>query len=145
MNDVVENGPSRGAWPVEPGESHDEFFELCALSTTDLLSAPERRRLEEHLRHCLACREVHAQYQAMVDAGIPGAVLGGEGDQAKKPPSEWSVEAVEARLFARLDREEQATQSAGGGPVSTLPSISDSAPTRIPRREPVEALWRQMW
>jgi hypothetical protein len=144
MSDVVENGPSRGAWPVEPGESHDEFFELCALSTTGLLSAPERRRLEEHLRHCLACREVHAQYQAMVDAGIPGAVLGGEGNQAQQPLSEWSVEAVEAKLFAQLDREEQATQSAEG-PVPTLPSISDSVPSRSPHREPVDALWRQMW
>ena len=35
MSDVVKNDPQSGEWLLEPGESHDEFLELSALSTSE--------------------------------------------------------------------------------------------------------------
>jgi anti-sigma factor RsiW len=98
---MVENGSSGGARPLLPSESHDEFLELCALATTELLSAQERCRLEEHLRDCPTCREAFAQYQALVDTGIPAVGVERHADHVAKSGPGWSLDEAEAALFAR--------------------------------------------
>lgn len=50
---------------------HDEFIELCALSTSGELSTEEQRRLEDHLVVCPHCREAKREFEAVVDVGIP--------------------------------------------------------------------------
>ena len=50
---------------------HDEFLELCALSTSGELSNEEQRRLEEHLAVCPQCREAKREFEAVVDVGVP--------------------------------------------------------------------------
>jgi anti-sigma factor RsiW len=52
-------------------EPHDEFFELCALSTSGELSAEERRKLEAHLAGCAECRQAVQEFEAAVDVGVP--------------------------------------------------------------------------
>jgi hypothetical protein len=52
-------------------EPHDEFFELCALSTSGELSAEERRKLEAHLAECAECRQALQEFEAAVDVGVP--------------------------------------------------------------------------
>jgi hypothetical protein len=39
-----------------PADPHQEFQELCALSTTRELTVEEWARLIEHLAHCDSCR-----------------------------------------------------------------------------------------
>ena len=145
---MVENGPSGGARPLLPGESHDEFLELCALSTVSVLGAQEHRRLEEHLRDCPSCREVHAQYQALVDSGVPAAAASADSDPAKQPVPGWTLKEAEASLFAHLRHEE--------GEPADRPNDADlsnrqrePAPFPSPRRtapdESGESLWRQVW
>jgi hypothetical protein len=72
---MVENGSIGGARPLPPhefqNEPHDEFLELCAIATTGSLGAEERRRLDEHLKNCAACREALAQYEAVIAGAIP--------------------------------------------------------------------------
>lgn len=138
MSDLVENGGSGGSWPLQSGESHDEYFELCALSTTNLLSAQERRRLEEHLRECPECREIHAQYQAMVDAGLPSAVLGRE-EASGSAPERW-LEEAEAKLFARLEEQQNGEQVENRRRL-----VGSATPDPHSRRVPTDAVWRQMW
>ncbi len=106
MSNMAENGSGKSAWSSPSSESHEEFLELCALATTELLSAQERGRLEDHLRHCASCREMHAQYQTLVGAGIPVASVNPDGEYPVPSTSDWSIEAAEAALFARLDREQ---------------------------------------
>jgi anti-sigma factor RsiW len=52
-------------------EPHDEFLELCAVSTSGELSAEERRKLEVHLAGCAECRQALREFEAAVDVGVP--------------------------------------------------------------------------
>src|ERR1700693_1184435 len=52
-------------------ERHDEFLELCAVSTSGELSGQERRKLEAHLAGCAECRQALKEFEAAVDVGVP--------------------------------------------------------------------------
>jgi len=50
---------------------HEEFLELCAVSTTGELSDDERRKLQEHIATCSECRRALSEFEAVVDVGAP--------------------------------------------------------------------------
>ena len=50
---------------------HDEFLELCALSTSGELSDQEQAKLRAHLAGCAGCREALQEFEAAVDVGVP--------------------------------------------------------------------------
>jgi hypothetical protein len=52
-------------------EPHDEFIELCAVSTSGELSEYEKRKLEAHLAGCAECRQALQEFEAAVDMGVP--------------------------------------------------------------------------
>jgi DNA repair exonuclease SbcCD ATPase subunit len=52
-------------------EPHDEFLELCALSTAGELSDEEQSKLEAHLAGCAECRQALQEFEAAVDVGVP--------------------------------------------------------------------------
>ena len=52
-------------------EPHDEFLELCALSTSGDLTEEERKELEAHLAECTECRVALREFEAAVDVGVP--------------------------------------------------------------------------
>lgn len=52
-------------------ESHDEFLELCAVSTSGELSDEEQRKLDAHLAGCAECRQALQEFEAAVDVGVP--------------------------------------------------------------------------
>ncbi len=52
-------------------ESHNEFLELCAVSTSGELSEQERKKLEAHLAGCAECRQALKEFEAAVDVGVP--------------------------------------------------------------------------
>jgi hypothetical protein len=85
--------------------SHDHYSELCALSTSGVLSAEEWKELTEHLSHCPACTRLKEQYEQIVAGTLPKfAPELGEEDQGDTPSS-WSLDQAEASLMAALDRE----------------------------------------
>jgi hypothetical protein len=116
---------------------HDEFLELCAISTSGELTREEQRRLREHLAVCPSCRKAMKEYEAVVSETIPALALHPE--CVESDPS-WSPEQTEAALFERLtleeelgtDREEadQNSVSKALGRVSLPPS---------------QANWRNVW
>jgi hypothetical protein len=52
-------------------ESHEEFHELCALSTSSELSQEEQERLDEHLAACSECRKALNEFEAAANIGVP--------------------------------------------------------------------------
>jgi hypothetical protein len=51
--------------------SHDEFLELCAVSTSGDLGDEERKKLLDHLAVCLECRQALKEFEAVIDVGVP--------------------------------------------------------------------------
>ena len=49
---------------------HEEFLELCAISTTGELTEDEQRRLREHLAVCSECRQALTEFEAVADVGV---------------------------------------------------------------------------
>jgi len=50
---------------------HEEFLELCAVSTTGELSEEEQKRLQEHLAVCSECRQALQEFEGVADVGAP--------------------------------------------------------------------------
>lgn len=50
---------------------HDDFLELCAVSTTGELSEQERVTLREHLAGCSKCRQALTEFEAAARVGAP--------------------------------------------------------------------------
>ncbi len=50
---------------------HEEFLELCALSTSGELSVEERKNLQTHLAACADCRQALKEFEAAAVLGVP--------------------------------------------------------------------------
>lgn len=139
----MENGSSGGARPLPFSESHDEFLELCALSTANALSPEDRERLDRHLAGCSECRETLAQYQELIDAGIPAAALSGTRGESLDSDPDWSLEEAEARLLTHLEDERRPAGNDHPAPIP-VPSFDGLGPSRntLP---PLDSVWRHMW
>jgi hypothetical protein len=84
-------------------DPHQEFQELCALSTTGELTAEEWARLGEHLMGCDACREAQRQYERVVVTAIPVlAAESGADEDVESAPGSWSIEEAENNLMESL-------------------------------------------
>jgi hypothetical protein len=86
-----------------PPDPHEEFEELCALSTTGELTAEEWARLEQHLAHCDACRESQRLFEHVVAMAIPLMAEEGDAKQNHRSSSDsWSIKEAEAALMDSL-------------------------------------------
>jgi len=105
VSEIVHNGSSHGAWTL-PSNPHQEFEELCALSTTGELTAEEWARLSEHLAQCRACRKLKEQYERVAGSAMPAlaAEAAAEPDEGAVTDS-WSIEEAEATLMESLRAE----------------------------------------
>jgi hypothetical protein len=118
-------------------EPHNEFLELCAVSTSGQLTEQEQKKLQEHLAVCESCREILKQYESVVDQAIPAFVAkeAWNGLDAGQDWSEDQQRQAEQVLFKRLDRESKR-------------STSTNAVSTISRRLPPfssESTWRHVW
>jgi hypothetical protein len=119
-------------------EPHDEFLELCAVSTSGQLTEEEQKKLQEHLAVCQSCREALRQYEAVVGQAIP-AIAANEESESVEPGPSWSQEQAEKAFFKRLAHEEK-REPKNFGDASDLPSV----PHRLPRLSNGIA-WPQVW
>lgn len=116
---------------------HDEFLELCAISTSGELTGEEQMRLQEHLAVCPPCREVMKQYEAVVSKTIPA--LAPDPDNLESDPS-WSQDQAEAALFQRLALEDELGADRGG--------VGEDSASKHLGRVPLsasQATWRNVW
>ena len=68
---MIQGLPKLGARALSQSGPHDEFLELCAVSTSGELTDDEQKRLREHLAICASCREALRQYESIVSDVIP--------------------------------------------------------------------------
>jgi len=122
-------------------EPHDEFLELCAVSTSGQLTEEEHKRLQEHLAVCQPCREVLRQYEAVVAQAIPAIAANEEPDNPDNAESgpPWSQEEAEKAFFKRLAQGEKRDPK-NFRSASDLPT----SPHRVPPFSSGVA-WPQVW
>ena len=121
-------------------EPHDEFLELCAVSTSGQLSEEDQRRLQEHLVVCSSCREALQQYEAIIRHAIP-AMAAEETPENLEAGPRWSEKQAESALFDRIAREEG------------KPGIERNGPIQLHRQNSARrvlspasaAAWRSVW
>ena len=130
-----------GAGALSLTEPHNEFLELCAVSTSGQLTEEEQKRLQEHLAVCQSCRETLKQYGSVVDHAIPAIVADEASDDREAGPdwSEQQEQQAEQAFFKRLEREhrDEPKKSTGTYEVSTNPR-------RLPPFSS-ESTWRHVW
>jgi peptidoglycan hydrolase CwlO-like protein len=117
---------------------HDEFLELCAVSTSGQLTEEEQKRLREHLAVCQSCREALRQYEAVVGHAIPALAANDESEAAESGPS-WSQEEAEKAFFKRLAQADEPE-------TKNFRTASDLPPKRH-RLSPFSSslAWPQVW
>ncbi len=89
---------------------HDEFLELCAISTSGQLTEVERQHLEVHLSECTGCREAMRQYNAIVEEAIPAVASEYLKDEEAALDGSWSQNSAIANLLGRLARDEHSAE-----------------------------------
>jgi hypothetical protein len=96
---------------------HEEFLELCAVSTSGSLNEAERKKLNEHLATCAACREAAKEFENVIDNAIPALAeeLGPEftGEALKADPS-FDQQAAETSFLKRLSEEKKGLAGPSG-------------------------------
>ena len=117
---------------------HDEFLELCAVSTSGELTEEEQKRLEEHLAVCPSCREALRQYQSVVDQAIPAFAATEEPEKVEQDHS-WSQDRAEKALLDRIAREEKTPPNRTGNRNTSFDFAHRILPT------PSESTWRHVW
>jgi anti-sigma factor RsiW len=94
---------------------HEEFLELCAVSTSGDLSDEEHKKLHDHLAGCPECRETLKEFEAVADVGVPllsyelAPILSSDPNAA---PTETRETATARR--ARIDSETRREVPDGG-------------------------------
>jgi hypothetical protein len=105
VNSTVDNDSNQNVERIASDRCDGYFIELCALSTSDALTAEEWRQLELHLSICPSCRETKAQYEAVIATTLTAMAAEHaqlDDDHTSDP---WSVERAEASLMQRIERE----------------------------------------
>ena len=121
-------------------EPHDEFLELCAVSTSGQLSEEDQRRLQEHLVVCSSCREALQQYEAIIRHAIP-AIAAEETPENLEAGRAWSEKRAESALFERIAREEGKPGIERNGPIQ----IHRQTSARRVLSPASAAAWRSVW
>ena len=121
-------------------EPHDEFLELCAVSTSGQLTEEDQRRLQEHLVVCSSCREALQQYEAIIRHAIP-AMAADETPENLEAGPRWSEKRAESALFERIAREEGKPGIEQNGPIQI--HRQTSAPRVLSPAS--AAAWRSVW
>ena len=119
-----------------PSGPHDEFLELCAVSTSGQLSEEEQNRLQEHLAVCPACREALREYESVFNDAIPA--IGAEQSSHVDPGPGWSLPKAEKAFFDRLAKEDGRQQGV---------TKKNGVPSSFRRVLPIapESTWRHVW
>jgi hypothetical protein len=98
---MAERGDKREARKRSGLRPHEEFLELCAVSTSGDLSPEEQKKLQDHLATCAECRQTLREFEVVADVGVP--LLSSElATPSKEPRSAPEVEATLTQAPAQM-------------------------------------------
>jgi hypothetical protein len=95
---------------------HEEFLELCAVSTTGELSQDEQKELHEHLAICSECRKALQEFEAVADVGAPllsSALVKPDSPESASLPAKVGVNAAAGRQIADFESGSSALEQNG--------------------------------
>jgi hypothetical protein len=115
---------------------HEEFLELCALSTSGELTEEEGRKLAAHLAECAECREALQQFETVVDRALPAAAPELEPQTTESEPPSGALAGEKALLDRLTQRRKQGSDSLGD-PLAPLVR-EDKKLRRRPRLHTIE-------
>ena len=121
-------------------EPHDEFLELCALSTSGELTEEDRTKLDEHLLVCATCREAIKQYESLVAHAVP-AIAAEQTPRDIDPGPGWSQQRAVARFLNLLSEEEKREKKTN----ISEPESDSSSETRRAIPFAGGSTWRNVW
>jgi Putative zinc-finger len=119
---------------------HEEFLELCAVSTSGDLTEEEKTKLEKHLDGCPECREALKEFRAAASIGSPLFAAEASGAPPQKTET-WSVSAAEVKLREGVARQIGPTGTKSVGPVAAR---ADELPERNGKPRLSEH-WNTIW
>jgi hypothetical protein len=85
LNGMANSGGKQDAGESPEMGAHEEFLELCAVSTSGDLTEEEQKKLQAHLADCAECRQALREFEAAVDVGVPLLASKLAADPTKKP------------------------------------------------------------
>jgi len=80
-------------------DDHEQFLELCAISTTGELTEDERKKLELHLAACSTCRKAKREYEILAGTILPHIARMEEIEEDKE---QRGLSAAQRRLLQRI-------------------------------------------
>jgi hypothetical protein len=128
-----------GAGALSLTEPHNEFLELCAVSTSGQLTEEEQTKLQEHLVVCPSCREVLKQYEAVVNQAIPAIAADSDDLEADPDWSERQEQQAEQAFFKRLEQEQRVEPKQATSTADIFSNPHRPAPFSN------ESTWRHVW
>jgi hypothetical protein len=115
-------------------EPHDEFLELCALSTSGDLTEEEQKELQAHLSECKECRQALKEFETAVDVGVPllSAKLAGAPTEQSELGHSALVESASSKIPASDGGQREAcTPSDPGKRAFAFAHRNGHRPTRV--------------
>jgi signal transduction histidine kinase len=119
---------------------HEEFLELCAVSTSGNLTEEEQRTLREHLAVCCECRQALKEFEAVVDFGVPQL----SSELSGLSTEQISSRPIEAPEVAALERVPSAVQADGANSAEEGPRKGLAFARRNGHRQ-TRVNWNFVW
>jgi hypothetical protein len=119
---------------------HDEFVELCAISTSGDLTEEEQNKLNAHLAGCADCRQALKEFEAAVDVGVP--LLASKLSTVPSEESESSPKDLTERVLSKGAASESRRTIAG---VSVSEEKRGFAFSQRNGRGRTQVNWNYVW
>jgi hypothetical protein len=140
LNRMVNSSGEREAGDWSNMRPHDEFLELCAVSTSGDLTEEEQNKLNVHLAGCPDCRQALKEFEAAVDVGVP--LLASKLSTVPSEESESSQKELAERVLSRGAASE--TRQTGAG-VSVSDERRGFAFAQRNRPGRTQVNWNYVW
>lgn len=117
----MQDGEDRENGEWSPMRPHEEFLELCALSTTGELSEDEQRTLQEHVATCSQCQQALEEFETVAAIGAP--LLASEAAKLRDPQNAAAPAEFRSANSAVDSQQKDSEPLTSGGGTTIAPVV----------------------